>query len=93
MVMDNWPALFDGQTRYTLEINDSRIKMDVLNFHGREALSQPSKWRIEFTARQSDVAAEDVLLKYATLRLLGGREVHGVITAFEWLGSTGDQTH
>lgn len=93
MVMDNWPALFDGQTRYTLEINDSLIKTDVLNFHGREALSQPSTWRIEFTARQSDVAAEDVLLKYATLRMLGGREVHGVITAFEWLGSTGDQTH
>ncbi len=93
MVMDNRLALFDGQTHFTLEINDSRVKPDVLNFHGREALSQPSKWCIEFTTRQSDVAAEDVLLKYATLRMLSGREVHGVITAFEWLGSTGDQTH
>lgn len=93
MAMDNRLALFDGQTRYTLEINDSRVKPDVLNFHGREALSQPSKWRIEFTTRHSDVAAEDVLLKYATLRMLSGREVHGVITAFEWLGSTSDQTH
>ncbi|UDJ83971.1 type VI secretion system Vgr family protein [Kosakonia oryzae] len=91
--MDNRLALFDGQTHFTLEINDSRVKPDVLNFHGREALSQPSKWCIEFTTRQSDVAAEDVLLKYATLRMLSGREVHGVITAFEWLGSTGDQTH
>lgn len=92
-MMDNRLALFDGQTHFTLEINDSRVKPDVLNFHGREALSQPSKWCIEFTTRQSDVAAEDVLLKYATLRMLSGREVHGVITAFEWLGSTGDQTH
>ena len=93
MAMDNWLALFDGQTRYTLEINDSRVKPDVLNFHGREALSAPSEWRIAFTSLQSDVAAEDVLLKYATLRILSGREVHGVITGFEWLGTTDDQTH
>lgn len=25
MALDNWLALFDGQTRYTLEINDSRV--------------------------------------------------------------------
>ncbi len=93
MAMDNWLALFDGQTRYTLEINDSRVKPDVLNFYGREALSAPSKWRIEFTTQQSDVAAEEVLLKYATLRMLSGREIHGVVMAFEWLGSTADQTH
>ncbi|MFE4111818.1 type VI secretion system Vgr family protein [Kosakonia sp. YIM B13611] len=93
MAKDNWLALFDGQTRYTLEINDSRVKPDVLNFYGREALSAPAKWRIEFTTSQSDVSAEDVLLKYATLRMLSGRTVHGVITAFEWLGSTVDQMH
>lgn len=90
--MDNWQALFDGQTRYSLEINDSRVRPCVLSFRGREALSQPSTWRIEFTTAQSDVAAEDVLLKYATLRMLSGREVPGVITAFEWLGATADQT-
>lgn len=93
MAKDNWLALFDGQTRYTLEINDSWVKPDVLNFYGREALSAPSKWRIEFTTSQNDVVADDVLLKYATLRMLSGRKVHGVITAFEWLGSTVDQTH
>ncbi|MEB6335705.1 type VI secretion system Vgr family protein [Serratia rhizosphaerae] len=91
--MDNWLALFDGQTRYQLAINDSRVKPDVLNFYGREALSAPSEWRIEFTTPQGDVAAEDVLLKYATLRMRSGREVHGVITAFAWLGATADQTH
>jgi len=93
MAMDNWLALFDGQTRYTLEINDSPVKPDVLNFYGREALSAPSRWRIEFTTPESDIAAEDILLKYATLRMLSGREVQGVITAFTWLGSTADQTH
>ncbi|MFU9139051.1 type VI secretion system Vgr family protein [Erwinia tasmaniensis] len=91
--MDNWLALFDGKKRYTFEINDSRVKPDVLNFHGREALSAPSQWRIEFTTPQSDVTAEEVLLKYATLNMLSGRVVQGILTAFEWLGTTADQTH
>jgi hypothetical protein len=30
--MDNWLALFDGQTRYFLDINDSPVKPDVLRF-------------------------------------------------------------
>ncbi|EIV7690146.1 TPA: type IV secretion protein Rhs, partial [Salmonella enterica] len=30
--MDNWSALFDGQTRYVLDINDSTVKADVLRF-------------------------------------------------------------
>ncbi len=93
MAIDTWLALFDGQTRYTLAINDSRVKPDVLNFQGREALSTPSSWRIAFTTAQHDLAAEEVLLKYATLSMLSGRVVQGVITAFEWLGTTVDQTH
>ena len=93
MTTDNWLALFDGQARYQLEINHSRVKPEVLNLYGREALSAPSTWRIEFTTEQHDVSAEEVLLKYATLRMLSGRAVHGVITAFEWLGATADQTH
>lgn len=93
MALDNWLALFDGQTRYRLEINDSRVSADVLKFRGREALNEPFRWRIEFTSAQDDVAAEDVLMKYATLRMLSGRVVQGIITGFEWLGTTADQTH
>ena len=93
MAMDNWLALFDGLTRYTLEINDSRVTPDVLRFYGREALNEPFRWRIEFTSLQSDMAAEDVLMKYTTLRMLSGRVVQGIITGFEWLGTTADQTH
>lgn len=93
MAMDNWLALFDGQARYRLEINDSRVKPDVLRLRGREALNAPFWWRIEFTLSQDDVAAEDVLMKYATLRMLSGRIVQGIITGIEWLGTTADQTH
>lgn len=93
MEMDNWLALFDGHTRYKLNINDSRVKADVLNFRGREALNEPLNWRIEFTTSQNDIAARDVLLKYGTLSMLSGRDVQGVITRHECLGSTDDQSH
>ncbi|EPY5345291.1 type VI secretion system Vgr family protein [Klebsiella quasipneumoniae] len=91
--LDNWLALFDGQTRYSLEINDSILKPDVLNFHGREALNEPFKWRIEFTTSQKGISRQDALLKYATLSMLSGRVVQGIITGFEHLNETADQTH
>ncbi|QGX92473.1 type VI secretion system tip protein VgrG [Tatumella sp. TA1] len=91
--LDNWLALFDGQTRYSLEINDSILKPDVLNFHGREALNEPFKWRIEFTTPQKGIGREDAMLKYATLSMLSGRVVQGIITGFEHLNETADQTH
>ncbi|EPE0990513.1 type VI secretion system Vgr family protein [Cronobacter sakazakii] len=84
---------FSVASRYTLEIAHSRVRPDILNFHGREALSEPYEWRIEFTAPQSDLAPDDVLLKYASLKMLSGRVVYGVITRFEWLGTSADQTH
>lgn len=91
--LDNWLALFDGQTRYRLEINDSILKPDVLNFHGREALNAPFKWRIEFTTPQKNISRQDAMLKYATLSMLSGRVVQGIITGFEVLKETVDQTH
>ena len=91
--LDNWLALFDGQTRYTLEINDSPLKPDVLNFHGREALNAPFEWRIEFTTPQKGISRQDAMLKYATLSMRSGRVVQGIITGFEVLQETVDQTH
>ncbi|HHR4013890.1 TPA: type VI secretion system Vgr family protein, partial [Salmonella enterica] len=91
--LDNWLALFDGQTRYRLEISDSILKPDVLNFHGREALNTPFKWRIEFTTPQKGITREDAMLKYATLSMLSGRVVQGIITGFEVLKEAVDQTH
>ncbi|WP_033783770.1 type VI secretion system Vgr family protein [Pantoea sp. 9140] len=91
--LNNWLALFDGQTRYRLEINDSILKPDVLNFHGREALNAPFKWRIEFTTPQKGISRQDAMLKYATLSMLSGRVVQGIITGFEVLNETVDQTH
>ncbi|WP_326467855.1 type VI secretion system tip protein VgrG [Enterobacter wuhouensis] len=91
--MDNWSALFDGQTRYFLDINDSTVKPDVLRFYGREALSEPFKWDIEFTTLQANILPEQVLMKYATFRMRSGKNVHGIVTRLEWLSTSADQSH
>ncbi|ELJ8295008.1 type VI secretion system tip protein VgrG [Enterobacter roggenkampii] len=91
--MDNWLALFDGQTRYFLDIFDSPVKPDVLRFRGREALSEPFRWDIEFTCLQANIPPEQVLMKYATFRMRSGKSVHGRVTRLEWLSTSKDQSH
>lgn len=91
--MDNRLALFDGQTRYTLEIHDAPVTPDVLRFSGREALSEPCRWTIDFTTPQTRLAPEEVLMKHATLRMRSGKAVHGIITHSAWLSTTADQSH
>ncbi|WP_367071627.1 type VI secretion system tip protein VgrG [Enterobacter roggenkampii] len=91
--MDNWLALFDGQTRYFLDIFDSSVKPDVLRFRGREALSEPFRWDIEFTCLQVNIPPEQVLMKYATFRMRSGKSVHGRVTRLEWLSTSKDQSH
>ncbi|EBE3318855.1 type VI secretion system Vgr family protein [Salmonella enterica] len=91
--MDNWSALFDGQARYVLDINDSTVKADVLRFRGREALSEPFRWDIEFTSLHANIPPEQVLMKYASLRMRGGKNVHGMVTRLEWLSTSRDQSH
>ncbi|WP_391488772.1 type VI secretion system Vgr family protein [Leclercia tamurae] len=91
--MDNWLALFDGQTRYTLDITDSPVTPDVLRFTGREALGDPFRWEIDFTTPQGSIRLQDVLLKHATLRMRSGKAVHGIITRLEWIATTADQAH
>jgi len=91
--MDNWLAHFDGQTRYVLDISDSPVKPDVLRFRGREALSEPFRWDIEFTTPQANLQPEQVLMKYASFHMRSGRSVHGIVTRLEWLSTTADQSH
>ncbi|QJT78741.1 type VI secretion system Vgr family protein [Kosakonia sp. MUSA4] len=85
-------ALNKSLSLYRLDINDSTVTPDVLRFRGREALSQPFSWRIEFTTPQI-VQGEDVLMKYASFDMNGHKAVHGMITAFEWLSTSADQSH
>src|SRR5471030_545521 len=91
--MANGIAFFDRQSRYVLDINNSTITPEVLRFKGREALSTPFCWHIEFTTDQADIPAEQVLLKYASLRMRSGKIVPGIITGLQWLATSADQSH
>ncbi|WP_114195739.1 type VI secretion system Vgr family protein [Edaphovirga cremea] len=79
-------------TRYTLDINDSAVRPDVLRFRGTETLSKPFSWRIEFTTPQR-IPPEQVLMKYASFTMRDSKVVHGVITRLEWLSTNTDESH
>ncbi|EPO1077094.1 type VI secretion system Vgr family protein [Cronobacter sakazakii] len=79
-------------SRYLLDINDCPVNPDVLIFRGREALSEPFSWRIEFTTPHT-VQREDILMKYARFDMNGLKTIYGVITRLEWLSTNADQSH
>lgn len=79
-------------SRYQLNIYNCTVRPDVLIFKGREALSEPFSWRIEFTTSQR-IQGEDVVMKYAHFDMNGHKSIYGIITAFEWLSTSADQSH
>ncbi|WP_105634598.1 type VI secretion system Vgr family protein [Cronobacter dublinensis] len=93
MTGDNVENATGGQSRYRLRIHASDVTPDVLRFRGRDALSEPFCWHIEFTTPQARIGPEQVLMKYAGLHMHGGRAVYGVITALEWFATSADQSH
>lgn len=80
-------------SHYRLYLHNSPVTADVLRFHGREALSEPFCWNIEFTTLQDNISPQHVLLKYASLIMRSGKKIHGIITGFDWLATTADQSH
>ncbi|MGB9098683.1 type VI secretion system Vgr family protein, partial [Erwinia sp.] len=90
--MEKWLSQFTGQNPYRLVIHNGVLQPDVLRFRGREALSEPFCWDIEFTCVQ-DVAPEAVLLKFASFLMRSGKQVHGIVTGLEWLSTSADQSH
>uniref|UniRef100_UPI002302FE96 contractile injection system protein, VgrG/Pvc8 family n=1 Tax=Pantoea leporis TaxID=2933780 RepID=UPI002302FE96 len=89
--MEKWLSRFSGQNLYQLDIHNAAVRPDLLRFRGREALSEPFRWDIEFT---TDLPVKDELLnKFASLTMRSGKVVHGVITRMEWLSQSADQTH
>ncbi|EOJ6003271.1 type VI secretion system Vgr family protein [Cronobacter sakazakii] len=93
MNTDNGGKPQESLSRYALVIHNSDITPDVLRFRGREALSEPFFWNIEFTTPQAGLLPEQMLMKYASLRMRGGRTIYGILTRLEWLSTTADQSH
>ncbi|MDK1112797.1 type VI secretion system tip protein VgrG, partial [Cronobacter sakazakii] len=93
MNTDNGGQPEESLSRYGLVIHNSDITPDVLRFRGREALSEPFFWNIEFTTPQADIRPEQALMKYASLGMQSGRTVYGIVTRFEWYSTSEDQSH
>jgi type VI secretion system secreted protein VgrG len=100
-LMDPVKALVNASlNRYRLDIPSCASAMDVEHFSGREALSEPYRYDIVFTSPDRDIEARQMLNQPATLtlgsgplqRLFAGRRVHGVVTRFQRIGSSADQS-
>ncbi|MFG6075231.1 type VI secretion system Vgr family protein [Erwinia sp. OPT-41] len=99
------PVSFFSHSHHLLAVRDSQAQPDVLAFRGEERLSEPFSWRVEFTSADPGLTREAMLLKPASLTLRAPvsqgmgirvqrpvRVVQGVVTGFERLGTSADQT-
>ncbi|HII4352105.1 TPA: type VI secretion system Vgr family protein, partial [Enterobacter cloacae] len=88
-----------------LVVKGCESALDVLAFEGDEALSTPFRYRIEFTSGNHDIAREAMLLKPGSLTLQAlldqgygikvqqpVRVIQGVVTSFERLSTSKDET-
>jgi len=104
--MSKNPISFFSHSHHLLAVRDCQSQPDVLAFKGEERLSEPFRWRIEFTSADHAITREAMLMKAASLTLQAPvdqgwgikiqqpvRVVQGVVTGFERLSTSADQTH
>ncbi len=98
------PLLF-SHSHHLLKVNGCTSLPDVLCFEGHEALSEPFKYVIEFTCSDKGIMAQQMLMQDASLNLQAPvdqgfgikvqeqvRTIQGVVTAFERLSTSRDET-
>ncbi|MFP1734904.1 type VI secretion system Vgr family protein [Lonsdalea quercina] len=101
----NLPIRF-SHNHHLLSVKGCEPELDVLAFEGNEALSTPFSYRIEFTSADHAISKEMMLMKAASLRLQAPvdqgfgikvqqpvRVIQGVVTGFERLSTSKDETH
>ncbi|MHA6671580.1 type VI secretion system Vgr family protein [Enterobacter mori] len=104
--MSSNPPLRFSHNHHLLVVKGSEAEPDVLAFEGNEALSTPFSYRIEFTSGNHAISKEMMLLKPGSLTLQAPvdqgygikiqqpvRVIQGVVTGFEHLGTSKDETH
>lgn len=104
--MSTHPLVMFSHSHHLLAVRDYDGSLDVLAFEGREDLSLPFGYRIEFTSPDHAISREAMLMKTASLTLQAPvdqgagikiqqpvRVVQGVVTAFERFATSEDQTH
>ncbi|HGH3418969.1 TPA: type VI secretion system Vgr family protein, partial [Klebsiella pneumoniae] len=102
----NPATLLFSHNHHLLSVKGCEAGLDVLAFEGDEALSQPFRYRIEFTSADHAISKEMMLMKAASLTLQAPvaqgfginvqqpvRVIQGVVTGFERLSTSRDETH
>ncbi len=91
-----------SHSHHLLTVKDCSAMLDVLALEGDEGLSTPFRYRIEFTSDDHGITREMMLMKPASLTLQkpGNRKdpaqllriIRGVVTGFERLSTSKDET-
>ncbi|MFH2242973.1 type VI secretion system tip protein VgrG [Enterobacter sichuanensis] len=103
--MSNNPPLRYSHNHHLLSVKGCDAESDVLAFEGDEALSTPFRYRIEFTSGNHAISREMMLMKPGSLTLQAPvdqgygikvqqpvRTLQGVVTGFERLSTSKDET-
>lgn len=103
--MSSNPPLRFSHSHHLLSVKGCDAELDVLAFEGDEALSTPFSYRTEFTSADHAISKEMMLMKAASLTLQAPvdqgygikiqqpvRVIQGVVTGFERLGTSKDET-
>ncbi|WP_033561748.1 type VI secretion system tip protein VgrG, partial [Escherichia coli] len=96
------PALNFDHSHHKLKIRGLQSSVDVLTFEGREQLSTPFRYDIQFTSTDKAITPELVLMQDGAFSLTAPpvqgmpvqtalRTLHGVITGFKHLSSSQDE--
>lgn len=104
--MSSVKSLLFSHNHHLLSVKGCEAGLDVLAFEGDEALSQPFRYRIEFTSADHAISKEMMLKKAASLTLQAPvaqgfginvqqpvRVIQGMVTGFERLSTSRDETH
>ncbi|WP_261641172.1 type VI secretion system Vgr family protein [Erwinia mallotivora] len=104
--MSSNPPIRFSHNHHLLKVKGCASELDVLAFEGDEALSAPFSYRIEFTSSDHAISKEMMLMKAASLTLHAPvdqgygikmqqavRTLQGVVSGFERLSTSKDETH
>ena len=104
--MSNTPPIRFSHNHHLLKVKGCEPELDVLAFEGDEALSLPFSYRIEFTSADHAISKETMLMKAGSLTLQAPvdqgwgikaqqavRIIQGVVSGFERLSTSEDETH
>ncbi|MCS4273700.1 MULTISPECIES: type VI secretion system Vgr family protein [Raoultella] len=103
--MSSNPPIRFNHNHHQLSVKGCEAGLDVLAFEGQEALSRPFSYRIEFTSAEHAISKEMMLMKPGALTLQAPvdqgfgiklqqpvRVIQGVVTGFERLSTSADET-